>query len=306
LAKESRFGQRLGKDHSWGGDDPARNIPDLLDDACHERCFRQRHQEEYRDAENWSISPGYLIGTEQFLDEVWPVRDDPIHLTGGDSLDFFWLIDRPCVHLVSSLMERANDAARDEMAMEHDFIRAAPSHSDEQWKGADRAEDFPRDPASIFKRPTGWTMTGGKSDWHLGKRRSQPLNRTRIGAGNVCVIRKLVAVDGCNEFGLESRDLHIEKQWNSAIDDLNCLVECDESRENAFQQLDWRSCRLMDQPIIISVLQIMHQYELPIAGGHQIELDPVDAKPESSQKRVAGIARVKRSGSTMPDDFERR
>src|SRR5829696_1733610 len=120
----SRFGQRLKKDRSWGEFDPARNIPDLLDHAWHERCFRQRYPEEYRDAETWSISPGYLVGAQQFLHEIGPVRDDPINLTGGDSLDFVRFVDRPGVHPVTATMKCAHDAARDEVSMEHDFIRA--------------------------------------------------------------------------------------------------------------------------------------------------------------------------------------
>jgi hypothetical protein len=70
LATESRFGQQLRKDHSWGGNDPARNIPELLDDAWHERCFRQRHREEYLEHEDGSISLCNQIWTEQILHEI--------------------------------------------------------------------------------------------------------------------------------------------------------------------------------------------------------------------------------------------
>ena len=53
-----------------GRGDPAHNFPELLDDAWHERCFRQRHLEEYLQDDYWSISRCNQIWTEQILHEI--------------------------------------------------------------------------------------------------------------------------------------------------------------------------------------------------------------------------------------------
>lgn len=277
----SRFGQRLGKDHSWGENDPARNIPDLLGDAWHERCFRQRHPEEYRDAEYRSISPGYPFGAEQILYEIGTIGDNSIDLTRGDPLDLVRFVDCPRVHLVTATMKRADNAARNEMAMEHDFIRAAPTHGDEQRKGANRPEDCPRNRSSKYKCTPSWAMTRGKTDWNCRKRFSQQLDCARISARDVNFILKLMPFDRGDQHRLKSWNFHIEEQRYFTFGQLNCFIKGDESWQNSFQQLDWRGRGLVDHSFFVGMLQVMYQHELPIAGGHEVELDSVDAKPES-------------------------
>src|SRR3954468_24730761 len=101
----SQFGQRLKKDHSWGEFDPALNIPDLLDDAWYERCFCQRHLEEYRDVDYWSISANCLFRAHEILHEVGTIRNDSIDLTCRNPLDFGRFVDRPCIDLVPTAMK---------------------------------------------------------------------------------------------------------------------------------------------------------------------------------------------------------
>ena len=175
--------------------DPARNIPDLLDDAWHKRCFRQRHPEEYRDAEDRSISPGDLVGAQQLLHEIGTIRNDSIDLTRRDPLDFVRFVDRPCIDLVPTAMKCAYDAARTELPMDHDLIRAAPMHGDKQWNRANRSEHFSRNPSSNDQRATRRAMTGGKTDRHCWKGMSQPPDRARIRAGDMNDILKLMALD---------------------------------------------------------------------------------------------------------------
>ena len=97
-----------------GRGDPAHNFPELLDDAWHERCFRQRHPEEYRDDGYGSISPGYLFGTQQLLHEIGTVRDDTIDLACRDAFDFGRLINRPCINL-----HKVHNEMRHETATRH-------------------------------------------------------------------------------------------------------------------------------------------------------------------------------------------